>query len=519
MKPSKIFENQNDTVFSVYTPLRNYIRKANLTTSLRAIHAHMQFMQFKQNLPSYIVNLPLGYANCQKQLDFIQFGLMPWELEILAKELIIHGAPVGSSKNLEDWNHLAEASNKLKFLDNEMAKIYANEKNVLIELTNRLPHRQFVWQRAPSFETVAKYWKIYSDSELSKIITRATGLTVRELYLIGMALTGFFLTKFALLYPPNINLKSLEQKHLEHFLKHFSIPFQALKENLIKEQEMNEKYSYAYHSLKTYPIIKMDYFGKEALICPIPTFLYRRITEGLYYEICNMDNFDIAFGNSFQNFTGELIEKQNKKLKIIPEQAYGKPEKRTSDWVVIDNSAILFIECKSKRLTLGAKISLLNQSEIHAQLDKMADFVIQTYKSILDYKNNKFPHLKYAKDKPVYPLVVTLEDWFLFGHISLNYLDQRVREKLKSLGLKEELVEEMPYTVCSVDELNLLAGISLNNPIEDIISGKHKDEETKRWQLETYLYKQYPSEIGKIKSLFTDEFDVELLAELPTIPS
>lgn len=519
MKPSKIFENQNHSVFSVYTPFRNYIRKANLTTSLRAIHAHMQFMQFRKSLPAYIFNLPPGYANCQKQLDFIQFGLMPWELEILAKELIIHGAPVGSSKNLEDWNHLAEATNKLKFLENEMVKIYANEKNVLIEVTNRLPHRQFVWQRVPSFETVAKYWKIYSDSELSKIVMKATGLTVRELYLIGMALTGFFLTKFALYYPPNINLKSLEQKHLEHFLKHFSIPFQSLKENLIKEQEMNEKYSYAHNSLKVYPLIRMDYFGKESLICPIPTLLFRRITEGLYYEICNMDNFDKVFGDAFQNFTGELIEKQNKKLKIIPEKIYGKPEKRTSDWIVMDDSAILFIECKSKRLTLGAKVSLLDQSEIHAQLDKMADFVIQTYKSILDYKDNKFPHLKYIKGKPVYPLVVTLEDWFLFGHMSLNYLDQKVREKLKSLGLKEELVEEMPYTISSVDEVNLLAGVSSNNPIKAIISGKHKDQETKRWQLETYLNKQYPSETGKIKALFTDEFDAELLAELPKIVS
>src|SRR5688572_10177391 len=116
MKQSKMFENQNDSVFSAYTPFRNYIRKANLTTSLRAIHAHMQFMQFRQSLPAYVVNLPPGYANCQKQLDFIQFGLMPWELETLAIELIMHGAVVGSSKNLEDWNHLAEATNKLKFL-------------------------------------------------------------------------------------------------------------------------------------------------------------------------------------------------------------------------------------------------------------------------------------------------------------------------------------------------------------------------------------------------------------------
>lgn len=508
---------QNNTVFSAYTPFRNSIRKLDLVSSLRAIHAHIQHMQFDQPIPPYIKNLPRGYAHTSFKLatDYLNFHIYPWELEVIAKETIIHGELVGGKRTLEDWNQLATVVNKLKALENDIAKVYSNLSNVLIEF-HRIAHRQFIWQDRFGLENLAKYWKIYSDPALDQVIFKATELRVNEVYLIALLMTGTYLDKFALFYPPDIDLKPITREHLDKFLKHFSIPLEQLRDNLIQEQQMNEKYVYSFTSLKSTPIIRMKYDGKEALLCPIPPLFTRRITEGLYYEICNETNFDKAFGDAFQNFIGELLRLANKKLQIIPERIYEVPEKRTVDWIAVDSNAILFIECKGKRLTLEAKISLTNTDELYKQLDIMAGFIVQIYKTIIDYQNGKYPHLKYDKTKPIYPILVTLEEWFLFGDKLIDVLNEKITSKLQLSNIPLSVLDSHPYTICSVEGLDLLIQISRTSSLNQILKNKNSNADIKKWHLETYLRSEYKKHLPKIKPLFRNEFDRFLNSSLRT---
>ena len=119
-----------------------------------------------------------------------------------------------------------------------------------------------------------------------------------------------------------------------------------------------------------------------------------------------------------------------KKGKIYQESKYGK-NNRTTDWIMEDNTAILFIECKTKRLTIGAKTELLNLDELESELDKIADAIVQTYKSIENYKNRLYPQIKFDPAKHLYPIIVTLEDWFLYGDPIIKKLDELVAIKLK----------------------------------------------------------------------------------------
>ncbi len=97
---------------------------------------------------------------------------------------------------------------------------------------------------------------------------------------------------------------------------------------------------------------------------------------------------DILFKN-----IGEVIGKANesKKMKIIPEKKYydGRDRKDTVDWIVYDEKAALFIECKSKKMVIPAKTSLNDEKPLLSDLAKMADFIVQVYKTINDYSNNK----------------------------------------------------------------------------------------------------------------------------------
>lgn len=494
-------------VFAAYTPFRNHLRKANLESSLRAIHAHIQHQLFGQKLPSYIINVPWGYGFAKSFKEFINFQLFPWELEIIAKELIINAETVGGTKTLENWNYLAAAVNKLKNLENEIIKIYLDKNKVLREL-HRVAHRQFKFQVRPNLEILARYWKIYKYPDLKDIIYKTIKLTIEEIYLIGLALTGFYLKKFALDYPPKIKVKHIEIEHLDKFIKHFGVDFTKLKEMLTNEQQLNEKYTYAFNSLKRFPIIKMEYSGKDSLICPIPPLLYERLASGIYYEICNQPGFDKSFGDSFQSYIGEALSKGNKKARLLPEERYGrKNSKRTVDWIMKDNTGILFIECKTKRLTLDAKIELLSHQALEEQLGKMADFIIQVYKTLVDYEKNKYPQLKFDPKNKVYPVITTLEEWYLFGDELLPILEKKVLEQLKKSNLPQRLLKTYPYSVCSTSEIEEIAQVSEKVGISKVFREKVTDPKMRMWPMANYAANKFPNEVNETKSLFTEELN------------
>ena len=49
-------------------------------------------------------------------------------------------------------------------------------------------------------------------------------------------------------------------------------------------------------------MIKMKYMGRDGLVCPVPIRLIQRVASGIFYDICNEEGFDYAFGNSFQSY-------------------------------------------------------------------------------------------------------------------------------------------------------------------------------------------------------------------------
>lgn len=491
-------------IYPLYCPLRNYIRGQRLNESLLAIHAHIQYLQFQRPLPRYIIGEPFGYRNMKKFGDLINFHVFPWELTILYKEILLNSQEYGSPHNMLHWHYFSGAVNKLKALENEIAGLTSSTENVLLELF-RISHRQFRWQRRPTIDAPARYWKLFSYQNLHKIVEASVGLTVEEIIKIGMSLLGVYEDKIALLEPIRGDLPGINRAKIEIFLSHFSKSYEELKVLLSSEQQYNEKFVYSYSSIVAYPLIKKEWDGREAVLCVVPRFLFERITDGLYYEIYKSPGFDHSFGDAYQEYVGDVL----KKLfhgSIYPEASYGEG-KRTIDWIIEDKSAVLFIECKTKRLTTKAKAELFDISELESELGKIADAIVQAYKTMLDYKNGLYPHAKYSEGKPGYIFVVTLEEWFIFGDLIVKKLDEFVVSKLKAVGISEDLVSQYPYCVLSVESLEAFTLLANKFGIHDVIDEKVRDKEKKTWEIENYLREKYPQDINQAGCPFVSDLD------------
>lgn len=490
-----------------YKPLRNYIRKLCVDDSLFVIWNYTQYLQFGKKISKEIeVNPALLYRK-----DTKSWRPNEWELELLVKEIIINSQEIcSSSLSLRKWNHFYKVLNKLRYVRDEIAKTYIDKKNVVTELY-RIAHRQFPWQSRSDFKYLYRYYKIFSTSTIDEIVQRVLGISVRDLYYIGLAFFAIYSEKPEISLPLQLDLEKLDINldKVNKFLTFTSENLSTLKDKIMEEQEFNDTFEYTYNPIRAYPIIKMPFKRKDSLVCPMVPLLFWRITSGLYYEICDEKDFGNNFGQSFQEYIGNVIEKasNNKAINFMKEEEYhvGRNRKDTVDWIVYDKDSALFIECKTRRISLPAKIELRDNSIIVKELDKMVKIIVQIYKTIDDYCNNLYPSFKYEEKRQIYPIILTMENWFLFGDKRSGIIDKMVIEEFNNINLSINYLKKMPYSICSVQDFESIIQVMQITYIKKFMDRKIFDKEKIDWLFRPFMNSEFAEESKKIKFLFEDE--------------
>jgi hypothetical protein len=434
-----------------------------------------------------------------------------WELEILAKEVILNGGVVSTKgRTLRSWKFMAETVDQLKKLENDIYGLRESSGNILFELY-RIAHRQFVWQGNPpnSISTI-RYFKVFEHPTINQVCLDRLGLTVKDIYLCGVAFMGVYLSRPAINTPVKSNVNILSKNKIEKFLSFTCRTVSELKPLLKSEQQYDDKFAYAYNSLRAFPLIRMRFRGNDAVVCPLPTLLYWRVTGGLYYEFLDDNRFPQAFGESFQKYVGQVIERACPEagVHLLGEQEYGtkKMRKDSVDWIVSHDSSAIFLECKAKRLSWGAKAALNDLGPLEADIDNMASAIVQVYKTIDDYIDDQYPHFSFATNRKIYPIIVTLENWHVFGHAMLDRLQGAVVAKLGEAEISPDVLNEMPYSVCSIEDLEVGMQIISAVGIQDFLDGKLRDTEMRRWGWHSYMSHRFPERFPAAK-LFADEYD------------
>jgi len=378
-------------------------------------------------------------------------GLPEFEQEFLLKEFILNCDTTPTRFSLKQKDKLSKLVNYLRFsFSDEIDKNFTIPGDFLLEF-NRMAHRQFNWQLGYNQKVIFRYYKVYADKEVSLIIKNKFHLTTYELFIIGFFFFRWTAEHFQTNLPFTSEFPLITNEMIEIFFQNFSMTVDQAKEELKECQQMNENIFYSYNPLLAKPIL----IYQDTFICPIQLLLFWQVTGGIYYSIVREQGFENAFGNSFQNYIGEVIYKccDNQNLKILPEEKYGKEEKRTTDWLIVDESAVLFIECKAKRMTMVSKSELDIKLGLESDLKKMASFIKQLYKTYIDYTENKYPQLAFDANKKFVPLVLTLEAWYInLNPRILEILRGLVLDNLKANNLDVTLIDTFPYHIRSSED-------------------------------------------------------------------
>ncbi len=475
-------------VYEDYKPFRNYMRRFSLVESLVDVWRYS--LHILNDVP-----LPADYAIGKPPFEPIKRNVWPWELEILAREIVLNATTKGD-RSLRRWNDLAGAINHIKRLDNEAYTAFGDQRDVLLEM-HRIVHRQFPWQIRIGVNPLMRAFRIFGGGAVEAIVIREFGLTMRQVLLIGIAMTGHF-QKSAVMSNYDCSELGIPQDSARALFARITSKLDILRALTVKQQSYGPDWSYSWNPLEATPLVSFDQNHPERVICPIPFYLLRRVSTGIFYDLVNTPDFDNAFGKSFEIYVGEVIEFTCKppRFAIMPEESYyiGSKKFHGVDWVLSDDTGHLFIEAKTKRLTLGAKIRSVND-DLDRDLVTMATAIVQHYQNILRALDGK---TRWKPDGlPIYPLILTLEDWFIFSPTVVNILNNQVGRLLHERDVSKQVLTDMPFTIVSAHEFEAASQVIAQVGVDALMSKKTSLEQ-RSWSLLQFMRGDFAGEMERV---------------------
>jgi hypothetical protein len=493
--------------YDAYKPFRNYMRRFDLVSGLTDVWRYSVHIMEGQPLPA-------DYAVGKGEMVSLKRHLYPWDLDILARELLLN-AGKSSDRSLRTWGHLAVAGNHIRALeDAAYSEPGAKPSDVMLEL-HRIAHRQFPWQISMGMAPMMRAFKVFGEAAVEAIVVRDLGMTVRQFLLLGTAVGGHFLSRWGMSTNQDYGVLGISRDASNAFFKRITCTTAQLREETAKRQSYGRDWAYTWNPLEATPLVSFDSAFPDRVLCPIPRYLLRRASGGIFYDLTNSAGFTNPFGNSFQAYVGEVIEATCRApaFSALAEEPYhvGKRKKHGVDWVLSDCTAHLFIECKTKRLTLNAR-TLSDAVALDSDLDIMAKAIVQHYHNIRDALDGK---TKWVPDgRPIYPVVLTLEDWFIFSPRVGGMLKTHVCRLLAEAGISEEVLLEMPYTVASAHEFEITGQIIAQVGIFAVMSKKTAPEQ-QGFSLLPFARQDFPAEMRRVNPrLFADDW-ARMMPDLP----
>jgi hypothetical protein len=222
---------------------------------------------------------------------------------------------------------------------------------------------------------------------------------------------------------------------------------------------------YDFNPLILYPVIQpcqdkqFSPLSQDFIHAPVPELVASRISMGIFYEMYNAhstkhgNKFSEYFGHVFERYVGLIAEKCITSEELISEgdirRFYPKEKGKSPDWILIDSSTLILVECKATRFTRDAQ-AIASEEAVNDSLKQVKKGLIQLHEFISACKR-KVPGLERFHDCITFkPVLISLEPLYSINSILFReHIDRLLAEA-------EEKITGLDWQILSIDELEIL---------------------------------------------------------------
>ena len=103
-------------------------------------------------------------------------------------------------------------------------------------------------------------------------------------------------------------------------------------------------------------------------------------------------------------------------------------------------------------------------------------------------------------------MIITLENWYIFGDDILGKIKDLVEIGFIREKLDVSWLNSMPYSICSIQEFEVMMKILSKYSISDVVEKKLRSSETKKWDYAGYFQNNFGKYYKDQRNIFEDEF-------------
>lgn len=395
-----------------------------------------------------------------------KYSVHKWELETLINLLFcgkknLYNILSDQKYKCRNYNDLSLIVNKLRNIENHESGAFLNKDNINLGL-HRISHRQFEWHRGfDSYERLYRFIYVYGQGECAEYFKEKYDVTINQ-----FIITGFYLYA-QLQKTPNgvavpIDRLKINEEIIGKVLNIIScniFEMRAKSRELSKNLHSDTEISLLPSAIRNFPVIVNRL--ESTYMSPLPQLIMKRITSGLYYDICTGPQRLITEANQrFENYVVQLIQAFMPAFNVLSSKRYGS-KKNTFDSpdVLIQSGAeiTVVIECKATKLTYAAQYGadpINDATNGYAQLIKG---VVQIWKFFSHVRQGIFDEIPLANN--TYGVLLTMDSWVQLSADIQRRILLLARERAKT---EINIIEEDMKTVifCSMQELSDLLFIT-----------------------------------------------------------
>ena len=301
-------------IYDLYKPFRNELRQMALQPALANIWRYQNLLA-----PSALIKLPLGISGSV-------FEFYVWELHTLCREVLLNAN--GDEDTLSTPKGLIKMINHIRRINEGISKRTVNSGDDGLKALHTLVHQQARWQHSRDEARLIRAYHIYSDHELAPIFKQATDLSVRDMFLLAIAVAGAGTRQAGTNASQDYSAFGISQDARDRFFSMTGTTLAVIRRRLEELRRDDEGWEFTWNPLESTPFVNVD--EKTPISwCPLPQLLLRRVTDGLFYDLVQgAKTLKIEYGNeyghAFERYVGRVIGEvfSTGILSITSEQSY-----------------------------------------------------------------------------------------------------------------------------------------------------------------------------------------------------
>ncbi len=488
-------------IFDLYKPLRNYLRDINLQGLLVLLWRVQLGHEDSAVIP---LRQPNGAANGEAYR---------WDFHLLAREALLN-ASQGATSRQPVLNDVFVLLNHIRRISNETTRRTISSGQSALESTHQLIHQQARWQNSNDWYRLHRIHRVFNRDDVRPLLESVVDVRLSTIYTLTMAIAGAARSRSpATNMATDYTFLGIKDEERDAYFFMMGAPLATIQQKIKEHQQYDERWAFTRNSLEETPLIQLRSDRPNEYLCPQPDLLIRRATDSLFFDLGKSKGFENPYGAAFEAYVGEVLHEQfvQPTHRVVGERKYmvGKRmQKHGVDWIVSDPTGHLMLECKTRRLRVDAK-SAADSDILTQSVGQLAEVVVQHYKNVHDAMQGKTQWI--PDGRPIYPFVVTFDDWYLFAPHVVGRVEELVRQALAKIGL-ESLLASSPFIVTSIAEFEAAGQAIAQIGIDRFCSSRVKLE-FRHFDLCSHAMTAFPDEEIGYRRLF-ERSDEEMFGHM-----